>query len=495
MNELIEKWDGVTAGAAPEEADPVVLECARLLAAEPDGEQAVVLTFGLVNMVRYVLGRRGADVERAVVDALGTAAEAMDEQVLRDGGCGHTAHPYTDSLEEWDTDADGLLHAPDAQIPLDEWDGAEACPRNAAGWARTAADVILPGSADGIPEIIPESHRSHIRSLGSVLNDYPNGDPFWDLEIHAVPPGTLSRAALAGYVVVAHANCWYAGSGRIRQRSLLDDMIEGLESVLPLLPDEACAHADDEHPALRSGSDEQASEGIHLQSPGGRAVLREEHEDGYGASLEAWTCTTFLRALAVEARDHLREAVDSLFGTRETAHLDPVYLRPDGRLDIKPLSERHVPFEDEAASEEAALWAARRYERLGPDGPVLDRTVLLLLMGTAADSLELSYGIAREILGILRTAAATLPGGACEHADGHAPGRERTSGRLARIAHLYDPDACPAPGQDSGQDSGQAFGSEVLTCPAHLAEAVAKGIAEIEEQFEEELEAEEQRAG
>lgn len=489
MNELIEEWDGVTAGSAPEEADPVVLECARLLAAEPDGEQAVLLTFGLVNMARYVLGRRGADVERAVVDALGAAAEAMDEQCLQAGGCGHAAHSYTDSLEEWDTDADGLLDAPDAQVPLDEWDGAEVCPRNAAGWARTAADVILPGSTDGIPEIVPESHQRYIRSLGSVLNDYPNGDPFWDLEIHAGPPGDLSRAALIGYVVVAHANCWYAGSGRIRQRSLLDDMIEGLESVLPLLPDEACAHEDGEHPALRSGSDEQASEGIHLQSPGGRTVLREEHEDGYGASLEAWTCTTFLRALAVEARDHLREAVDRLFGTRETAHLDPAYLRPDGKLDIDPLTERHVPFKDETASEEAALWAARRYQQLGPDGPALDRTVLLLLMGTAADSLELSYGIAREILGILRTAAADLPGGACAHADGHAPARERTSDRLAHIAHLYAPDACTAP----GPDSGQGFGSEALTCPVHLAEVVTKGIAEIEEQFEDELEAEEER--
>ncbi|MFF3395147.1 hypothetical protein ACFYW1_29945 [Streptomyces sp. NPDC002669] len=164
-----------------------------------------------------------------------------------------------------------------------------------------------------------------------------------------------------------------------------------------------------------------------------------------------------------------------------------MYLRPDGRLDIEPLTERHVPFKDGTASEEAALWAARRYERLGPDGPAPDRTVLLLLMGTAADSLDLSYGIAREILGILRTAAATLPGGACDHADGHG----RASDRLAHLAHLYAPDTCPAP----GPDSGRGLGSEVLTCPVHLAEVVTKGIAEIEELFEEELEAEEQRAG
>jgi hypothetical protein len=65
-----------------------------------------------------------------------------------------------------------------------------------------------------------------------------------------------------------------------------------------------------------------------------------------------------------------------------------VYLLPDGRLDIKSLSERHVPYRDEAASAEAALWAARRYDAIGPDGNPLDRTVLLLLSCAAADSLE-----------------------------------------------------------------------------------------------------------
>ncbi|WP_406422167.1 hypothetical protein [Streptomyces sp. NBC_00842] len=125
--------------------------------------------------------------------------------------------------------------------------------------------------------------------------------------------------------------------------------------------------------------------------------------------MEAWTCTTFLRRLAVEARDHLSDAVDELFGTCDTAHLDAVYLLPDGRLDIKSLSERHVPYRDEAASAEAALWAARRYDAIGPDGNPLDRSVLLLLGCAAADSLELPYGVAREILGILRDAAAALP--------------------------------------------------------------------------------------
>ncbi|WP_335937544.1 hypothetical protein [Streptomyces sp. PTD5-9] len=331
MSEPIETRAEAATDAAPGQGDPAVLEHARLLAADPAGQQAVPLVFALVGAAPYVLGRRGAPVERAVVDALVSAAEALDGRAPEGAGCGHPAHPYAEALAGWGTDADALAGAPSVRTPPDARDAAEACPRNAAGWARIAADVILPGSADGIPEIVPEEHRSNISGLDEVLNDYPNGDPFWELDVHTTPPGDLSRATLAGYVVVVHAACWYAASGRIKRRSLLDDMIKGLESVLPLLPDRPCGHAEGEHPAPFRDSAQQAACGIQLQSPGGRTILREEYEDGFGPSLEAWTCTAYLRELAVEARDHLREAVARLFGAGETAHLDaePFAARPD----------------------------------------------------------------------------------------------------------------------------------------------------------------------
>ncbi|MFE2090618.1 hypothetical protein [Streptomyces sp. NPDC059460] len=66
------------------------------------------------------------------------------------------------------------------------------------------------------------------------------------------------------------------------------------------------------------------------------------------------------------------------------------------------------------------------------------------------------------------------------------PGSERSADRAAHLAHLYAPGICPAPENDEG------LGSEPRTCPVHLAEAVAKGIAEIEEQYENELQAEEE---
>ncbi|WP_445277516.1 hypothetical protein [Streptomyces sp. DSM 41033] len=141
------------------------------------------------------------------------------------------------------------------------------------------------------------------------------------------------------------------------------------------------------------------------------------------------------------------------------------------------------------ATEEAALRAARRYEALGPDGPAADRTVLLLLMATAATSLHLSSGIAQEILGILRTATTPTAdgddGGACAHPDGHARGGERTQDLMARVARLYEPDA-DAEAEAEAVAAGQEFGSEVLACPAHLRDVMAKGVADLEEQCAEE---------
>ncbi|MFB9572320.1 hypothetical protein [Streptomyces yanii] len=64
-------------------------------------------------MASYIVARRGATVGRAAVDALGAAAQALETRP-----CEHETHPYLTDLEEWDTDADGLLGAPDVQVPI-----------------------------------------------------------------------------------------------------------------------------------------------------------------------------------------------------------------------------------------------------------------------------------------------------------------------------------------------------------------------------------------
>lgn len=57
-----------------------------------------------------------------------------------------------------------------------------------------------------------------------------------------------------------------------------------------------------------------------------------------------------------------------------------------------------------------------------------------------------------------------------------------------RTPSSWSAPACSPPNRTASRRS------EVLPSPVHLAEVVTKGIAEVEEQFEEELEAEEQRA-
>ncbi|MFE7239806.1 hypothetical protein [Streptomyces sp. NPDC057582] len=64
-------------------------------------------------MAPYIVGRRGATVGRAAVDALGAAAQALETRP-----CEHETHPYLTDLEEWDTDADGLLGAPLNDLPV-----------------------------------------------------------------------------------------------------------------------------------------------------------------------------------------------------------------------------------------------------------------------------------------------------------------------------------------------------------------------------------------
>ncbi|MEU6018701.1 hypothetical protein ABZ826_33160 [Streptomyces sp. NPDC047515] len=87
------------------------------------------------------------------MDALAAAAKALDARLPGADGCGRTAHPYTGSLERWDTDASALRDVPDVRVPLAAPDGAGACPRNAAGSGPLTcparlAEVVAKGVAE-----------------------------------------------------------------------------------------------------------------------------------------------------------------------------------------------------------------------------------------------------------------------------------------------------------------------------------------------------------
>ncbi|GDY57313.1 hypothetical protein SVIO_079360 [Streptomyces violaceusniger] len=198
-------------------------------------------------------------------------------------------------------------------------------------------------------------------------------------------------------------------------------MVDALEAVLPGLGDASCAHGEGEHPEVGRDTAEQATVGIHLLSPGGRGVYRHWHrEELETAPLEAWLCPAFLAAIAREALDHLRAGRERLFGLRDTAHLDEVLLRPDGRLDIERLTHA-VRFRcrDGQAAEDAGLWAARRFAA-GPADP-RERLVLLLVACWSVTSGEEAPPEAvhrdlRAILGAVRTDPAA---GSCPHGEAH----------------------------------------------------------------------------
>lgn len=69
------------------------------------------------------------------------------------------------------------------------------CPANVAGFARLTADVLDPFTVGGLPERVPAAHTSGLRSLSSLLNGYPYGDPGEELSFQA---GALPRHPTKG---------------------------------------------------------------------------------------------------------------------------------------------------------------------------------------------------------------------------------------------------------------------------------------------------------
>ncbi|MGV9264919.1 hypothetical protein ACWDRR_09680 [Kitasatospora sp. NPDC003701] len=304
--QLIAAWGSVSASSERAEADPLVLDCARRLLADPAGEQAHLWLFGLVEMAGYLAWRPGEEAERSALDAL----LAVDRAVA-DASCAHGSHPYEEAMARLEED-EVWLAGPDLKglTAGGREDDPWLCPANVAGFARITADVIAPFTVGGIPEVIPEAHERGLSDLSSVLDDYPYGDPGDELSFQAGNlPARPTKGYLAGYVVAQHASQWYAISERITERSVLDDMIAGLARARPHLGEDSCAHTADEHPELDGDPSGNATTGYHLRSPGGRAELRSWDED---EPLERWLCPAFLRGLVDEALLNLGHERDVL---------------------------------------------------------------------------------------------------------------------------------------------------------------------------------------
>ncbi|GAB2911477.1 hypothetical protein GCM10022245_53320 [Streptomyces mayteni] len=480
VEDLVQSWHEIQAEydmARDGEYDQSVLDCVTRLTADPGAETAYVWALALATMAPY-LTRPGVKVKQRTAEAL----QGVDA-ALRDRPCGHDAHPYQthDGAAADEELLDLLPRLVDESAEWEEWGEkhpreAWRCPRNVAGYARIALDIVYPGQIPDVPARLSLEDREDIQTLEALLELYPK--PWTDVESEISAQGTNLYLAepedRPGRLQVVRAVSWHAFSGVIRRKSVLDSLIRGVEKVLPDFAGATCEH--DEHPPLSDLSTSAMEVGIVLSSPAGRAVYERERDYyGDGLPLDQIVCPAFMADVARETLTELRAGRDSLFGPRDTSHLDAEYLCADGRLEIGKITERlERAHWNEAYADELGLWAARRYEQ-GRQLDDRERTVLLL---TARQTMKISYpspplAVAEGILTVMRAVAAAPRPEACAHADAHPA----LGGEVLRkaLAHFYAPDDHPA--------AEEGPSAEAWTCPRLAAEVAEECVERLEDLY------------
>ncbi|MFJ2093551.1 hypothetical protein ACIOEW_30390 [Streptomyces sp. NPDC087901] len=476
LEELSEIWDEIRENYDTSDNsayDRAVLDCAARLASDPGGESAHVWAIGLTMMAPYLTWLPGAGVAEQAAAAL----EAAD-RALRDRGCPHDSHPYLSHDDEEDEYLAELVLALadetadwNEDSPRSEW----RCPRNAAGFARIGLDIIHPGSVTDVPPRLPVEAKDSISTLSALLHGYPK--PWTDIDDEISSQASeLSGAApadRAGRLMVVRAVTWYAVSGMVRTKSVLDDLAEAVEEVLPHFTGGGCAH--DGHPSLPDSGPDAAALGITLSSSGGREIYeRRRIASGRNAPLDAVVCPVLMAEVADRTLTLLRKRRDDLFGERDTSHADAEYLRADGRLNIELLVERTDNKSwNEQYADDLGLWAARRHQQ--SDGR--DRAVLLLV---AHQAMKNSYpspplSVVRGVLATMRAVAAAPLPAECLHEDEHPPlGRAEFR---AGMAHFWAPEEFP-PAEESRSAAS-------WTCPRFAAAVAEQCIADLGDLYEE----------
>ncbi|MGK5548765.1 hypothetical protein ACSNOH_29135 [Streptomyces sp. URMC 127] len=461
--------------------DQVVRDCAARLAADPGGETAHIWTLGLAITAPYVAWLPGDGVRDSAVAAL----EAADG-ALRDRPCDHSSHPYRDHDDQDDIHLSGLLSRLagetagwDEEQPREAW----LCPRNTAGFARIALDIIEPGSVTDVPPRIPVDDRGTIATLSALLHGYPRPGTDINEEIswQARSLADAEPADRAGRFQVVRAVSWYAVSGMVRTKSVLDELAGAVEKALPYFEEATCTH--ERHPVLPGTGPDAAELGVILSSPGGRGVYeRIRTESGRGAPLEKVICPVLMAEASQAVLDRLRERREELFGHRDTSHCDAEYLRADGRLEIEKITDRiEYSGRNEEFADDLGLWAARRYEQAGER----ERAVLLL---TVYQTMKISYPspplpVVRGALAMLRAVTAAPLPDACAHEDAHPTLRYAKFRR--GMPHFYAPEEFPPPDEECR--SAQAW-----TCPRFAAAVAEECIGGLDGLYEDEGENEEE---
>ena len=483
LEKLLCSWESVYKDFPSRNArhDTLVLECAWDLAEDLDGEPedefddepvggelAHVWTFGLVVIGRDLTWLPGKGILGTTVDALKKADAA-----LRDRPCAHDAHPYEE--HEAEDDAELLERLSELADETAEWHGEGTreewlCPRNVAGFARIALDIIEPGSVTDVPPRLPLEADQEIEELSALLHGYPK--PWTDIDetisSHAESLKRARGADLPGRIMTVRALAWYAVSGFVRDKSVLDELAEALDAAFDQLTGATCDH--DWHARLPTDGPNAAEIGVILSSPGGRATFERGQLRSGRAPMDRVVCPVFARELAAGSLRQVEERREELFGERETVHLDAEYLLDGEQLDIEKIVERidRKSWNEEFA-DDLGLWAARRFER---STDARERAVLLL---TAYQTMSNAYpspvlAAFRGVLSVMRPLAAADTGD-CAHADPH-PTLRYVAFRKG-LPHLVDPGVHPA-------DPDESRTPESWTCPRFHAEVADACVKELD---------------
>ncbi|MFG3253445.1 hypothetical protein [Streptomyces sp. NPDC048172] len=441
---------------------------------DPDGEAPYLWTFGLVVIGRHLTWLPGKGVLPLAVGAL----KETDVE-FRDRPCAHDTHPYEE--HEGEDDAELLGRLRELADETIEWRGEGTreqwrCPRNVAGFARIALDIIEPGSVTDVPPRLPAEADQEIEELSALLHGYPKlwTDINETITSHAESLRRARGEELPGRIMTARALGWYAVSGMVRDKAVLDALAEAMDAAYAQLTDATCEH--DWHARLPEDGPSAAEIGVILSSPGGRATFERSQRRSGRAPMERVVCPVFARRLAVESLRQVEERREALFGERETAHLDAVYLLDGGALDIEKIAER---IDRKAWNEEFAddlgLWAARRYER---SEDARERAALLL---TAYQTMSNAYpspvlAAVKGVQSVMRPVAAA-DAGECAHEDAH-PALRYVHFRKG-LPHLVAPDVHPA-------DPEESRSLESWTCPVFAAEVARECLKDLEGLYPEE---------
>ncbi|MGG2459818.1 hypothetical protein ACO0M4_08370 [Streptomyces sp. RGM 3693] len=307
LEELSHAWDEIRAdydSLSVDAYDQKVLDCAARLAADPSGESAYAWTLGLVLMAPYLAWA----LDDTGKPEAGAALRATD-RALHDRPCRHDQHPYLEHDEEADLYlAEQLCGLADPTADWDENHSREEwlCPRNVAGFARIALDIIEPGSAENIPPRLPTGTQDTIDTLAAVLHGYP--EPGTDLTSVLSSPAldlcTANPQDRPGHLLTVRAVTGYVTSDLFEDTSVLDELISAVERTLPHYAQPTCAH--DQHIAPPNWTPDLAKLGIILSSPAGRARYERDRRQGRDAPLEHLLCPTSLAPLARESLSALQ---------------------------------------------------------------------------------------------------------------------------------------------------------------------------------------------